>query len=158
VLGLLVVVTAAEAFGLPLPIARRIGIGLRSRQFEYDRALSDLLLPLNEQIEREPLGVQTVARAAWLARLVRDGGKRLSRLERLKAPDEDWATLTATYLRIYGALIRMHAGQGPPGERDAMVELIRTATAERERLKAKYRLNAADLGSGRLARLIRGRR
>jgi hypothetical protein len=156
-LALLAVVVAAEAFGLPSPIARRIGIGLRSREFEYDRTLSDLLLPLNELIEHEPPRDRAEARSAWQAQLVRDGGRRLLRLERLRAPDDEWAALTASYALIYATLLRLHAGQSRPAERNDVAEMVRATTSERERLRAKYRSEAAALGSGRVARFIRGR-
>ncbi len=120
---LLAAVIAAEAFGLPIPIARRVGLGLRSKAWEYDRKLADLLRQLNDELERAQAASQTEAGMAWRERLRREGHRRLVRLRQVRAPDENWAEL-----------------------------------ANLARLRARYEAEARRLGSGRIARLVRGRR
>jgi len=75
----------------------------------------------------------------------------------LRAPDDEWAALTANYARVYTTLLRLHAGEAQPPERDVLAEMIRATTAERDRLRARFRSEAAALGSGRVAWFIRGR-
>jgi hypothetical protein len=142
----------------PDPVARRIGIGLRSRQWEYDRALRELLQPLNELMRHDRQNRAAEAKAAWLNALARDGGRRLERLRHLKPPDDEWAALPATYGESYATVMRLYRDGGSPDEWAAIEQQNREVTAERERLRAKYRSAAAELSSGRIARFIRGRR
>jgi hypothetical protein len=154
---LLAAAAAAEAFGLPDPIAQRLGIGLRSREWEFDRSISDVLQSLNDLIDREPPHEDLGARAAWVRQLRRVGERRLSRLARLHPPDDRWAMLAGDYSQIYRKLIELHSGEEDHEAADRVAVRIRRATAQRDQLRAAYRADIEKRGSGCMARLLRGR-
>lgn len=153
----LAAVAAAEALGLPDPIAQRLGIGLRSREWEFDRSISDVLQSLNDLIDREPPHEDLGARAAWVRQLRRVGERRLSRLARLHPPDDRWAMLAGDYSQIYRKLIELHSGEEDHEAADGVAVRIGRATAQRDQLRAAYRADIEKRGSGRMARLLRRR-
>lgn len=153
----LAAVAAAEALGLPDPIAQRLGIGLRSREWEFDRSISEALQALNDLIGREPLRANRAAWAAWGHQLRRIGERRLSRLVRMHAPDDRWAMLARDYSQIYRELIELRVGEADHEAADRVAVRITRATAQRGQLRAAYRADIEKRGSGRMARLLRGR-
>jgi hypothetical protein len=155
---LLTAAVAGEAFGLPTPIARRVGVGLRSKEWEFDRTLADLLRQLNGEVERAQAASQVEAGIAWRERLRREGERGLARLRRLRAPDDNWAELAKLYVRIYEDLIDVYGGERDDTTEAVITERSSLAAAERARLRARYKAEIERLGAGRVARLVRGRR
>jgi hypothetical protein len=155
---LLTAVIAAEAFGLPTPIARRVGVGLRSKEWEFDRTLAHLLRQLNGEIERAQAASQIEPGLAWRERLRHAGQRGLARLIRLRAPDDNWADLAKLYARIYEDLIDVYVGERGDTMEAEIAERSSLAAAERARLRAQYKAEIERLGAGRVARLVRGRR
>jgi hypothetical protein len=155
---LLTAVIAAEAFGLPTPIARRVGVGLRSKEWEFDRTLAHLLRQLNGEIERAQAASQVEPGLAWRERLRHAGQRELARLRRLRAPDDNWADLAKLYARIYEDLIDIYGGERGDTMEAEIAERSSLAAAERARLRAQYKAEIERLGAGRVARLVRGRR
>ena len=147
VIGLVAVVTvvAAEAFGLPEPLAVRLGFGVRSREWEYDRELTSLLHPLNQMIATQPDPSREADYLRWRELFLSEGERRLTTLRDRRAPTADWARLTASYQEIYARILELYRiGESPP-----LVEEInamsRAADREREALRRSYRTAAREL-------------
>ncbi len=87
-----VIVVVADFVGLPLPIARRLGIGLHSREWEFDSRLYTLLQEANQAVEEVNTGrVEAIQR---LPRIV-------ARVRSLRAPDEDWAAVRDGFALVF---------------------------------------------------------
>lgn len=155
--ALVVFVVAAEALGLPAPVAKRLGVGFRSRAWEYDRALARVVSPLYEPLFGEsPPDPGRDAAAPVRERRVRDGRRQVARLRALRAPDEDWRSLTNRYADAYEAVLEAVASASASSDRAELERRILLLHRERDRLRAKYRAEAAQLLAGsRAARLLR---
>lgn len=157
-IGLVVAFATVEVVGLPTRIAVQLGVGLRSRHWEYDRSLTALLHPLNVKLAERPDGESPVEEMRWRADVLRDGRARLLRLGRLQPPDDEWRAMTKTYADIYRIhldAIANYDSDVDPRWANAMTE---TADQERERLREQYRLEAGSiLAASRLARFLRRR-
>ena len=152
-------VAAAEAFGLPRWLAARLGIGLRSREWEFDRTLTDLLRPLNRRLEARPVEVQPTALGNWRSGVVKDGRATLARLAQLTPPNEEWGAMAATYAEVYGALLDAVNNESHDAFAPSIGTLTHAANLERERLRESYRAESERLiQSSRLARLLRTHR
>jgi hypothetical protein len=77
-------VIAIDLLGLPLPVARRLRLGLHSREWEFDRRLA----ALNNDARR---AVQDAA--SDIGRQERELPPIIARIAALRAPDEDWAAV-----------------------------------------------------------------
>jgi hypothetical protein len=160
--GLIFVVglfAAAEAFGLPRGLAVRIGIGLRSREWEFDRKLADLLGPLDLLLEGHPPGIGEEASRDRDNAPIEDGRARLEALARMKPPDDDWRALTSKYATIYAAHLDAARRNPPSAVPPSIVQLAEEAAMELERLRVLYRADADRLYRSSLAvRLLHKRR
>lgn len=150
------VVVAAEAFGLPMVLAKRLGFGLRSRDWEFDRQLRSLLRPLNEVLQSHPSPENRVAYDTWRRDFIRQARRRTARLRRLHPPSEQWASVAAAYADIYDAIADLYRTGDSP-EKRAIIKTRTTAVdRERELLRTAYRAKAATiLGQSSMARLLR---
>ena len=157
-LAVVVAVVAAEAIGLPEPVAKRLGVGLRSREWEYDRALARLLRPLNEVLAQAPADTRDPEFEGWRERFLRNGRERLDQLRRHHAPDPEWAALARSYADIYGEIVERISRDPSPVWPARLTAAVDAADEERRRLRAKYRDEAAAvLAESRAARLLRRR-
>jgi len=129
----------AQAVGLPLPLARRLGFGLRSREWEYDRSLFDILDGFNRLLEAYPGKENAQANQRW-GRTVLDRGPALVvRLRRMRAPNPAWDELTQAYADLY-ELILMNLREGEDPERRAMIDRQGWVLKDRrEALRRAYR-------------------
>lgn len=152
--ALVVFVMAAEAIGLPAPVATRLGVGFRSRAWEYDRALYRAIADIERSLSGQP-GRGGPAHRLVRARPPHDGRRLMARLRALRAPGEDWGRLTDQYSDAYQAWF--DAIDKPSTDRFAELEQRLSALhREREQLRAKYRAEASQLHAGsRAARLLR---
>lgn len=149
-------VVTAEAFGLPLAIAKRVGFGLRSREWEYDRQLTRLLAPLNDLISGQPSSQVSPEYESWRAQFVSEADRRLSKLHRMRAPDVAWRDLTSAYIEIYKSIVALYDDGASPGLRERVEELSRGADVRRAELRTAYRSHASEtLRASRLARAFR---
>lgn len=149
-------IAAAEAFGLPRSLAARLGIGLRSRDWEFDRKLSDLLRPLEPVLDGREPETRDEAFGNRRSAVVDDGRARLTALARLKPPDDRWRALTSTYATILRARLDAIQGDPPGAAPPSIVQMTKAAEIERERLRASYRAEADRLiRSSLVGRLLR---
>jgi hypothetical protein len=84
VLVLAATVIAVDVLGLPLPLARRLRLGLHSREWEFDRRLFALTNDARRTVQDE---------ASDTARPERELPSIIARIGALRAPDEDWAAV-----------------------------------------------------------------
>lgn len=140
---------AAQAFGLPLPLARRLGLGLRSREWEYDGRLFAVLGEFNRLLEAYPGKDDAQANQHW-GRTVLDRGPALVvRLRKMPVPNPAWGELTREYADLYELILR-NLSEGERPERRAMIdEQGRALQDRREALRREYRQTAKRILSGR---------
>ena len=137
-------------------MANRLGIGLRSREWEFDRKLHRLLEPINQAINAEPRSGSAPERDAWQHRLLSDIDVRLERLDRLRAPTEEWSTVAAAYHDVYESIADVYRTGEDPTSRAEIKTRSAAVTARREALRTAYREGAANrLGANRMARIMR---
>ncbi len=135
---------AAEVIGLPWPIARRIGIGLRSRAWEFDGALYRALAPLNERLNSAPDPSDVVAYGQWKVDTIRFGREIVRRVGRMRAPDSDWSDLRDRYSEVYGMLLDA-LERGDTSGKAEIRRLTEVVDLQRAALRRKYRAEAAAL-------------
>lgn len=138
-------ILAAEVFGLPAGLASRIGIGLRSREWEFDQTLSELLKPLDRGLQERPVGGGPDTITNWRARVLHDGRVRLRRLARLRPPNRAWSRLTEIYGRIYSAHLDAIEREDQADVLTSIAPLTHWANAEHERLRTAYRAESEHL-------------
>ena len=92
-LGLAIVAATAVTYvqGLPGPIARYVGIGRRSREWEFDRRLHVYRKKLDAALLRYPSSRDWPAYRDWQSRVLRDGHRHLAGMRGLHPPDDEWA-------------------------------------------------------------------
>lgn len=95
----------AEGLGLPRAVATRVGLGLHSRELEFDWHLARDRSRFFDRVKQE------FSTGAPPDRAPRDARARLARIQDLRAPDPDWAalrdellTLDERYLDLWGFL------------------------------------------------------
>jgi hypothetical protein len=152
------VVAAAEAFGLPRRLAAPLGLGLRSRQWEFDRKLADLARPLGPLLEGLSLDAGEGGLSGWDSAAVEDGRARLAAIARLKPPDERWRALTTSYLKIYGAYLDSIESSSPGHVSPSVEAMTKAADEELQQLRASYRADADRLAKASIAARLLGKR
>ena len=128
--GACVLVVAADLAGLPLPIARRLGIGLHSREWEFDTRLYALIQEANRAVEEVNTG--RVAAVQQLPRFV-------ARIRSLRAPDEDWAAVRDGFALVFEQYADLLARNSEASAWDATLALNHDLTERTELLRARYR-------------------
>jgi hypothetical protein len=153
VLAACLFVVVAEAVGLPAPLAKRLGVGFRSREWEYDRALARVIARIQELSRLPAQGGCPGPRSE--PRTHDDQRRLIARLRALRAPDERWRQLTDAYADAYEAWFEIVEASAFDRLGD-LEATIRALHAERERLRAEGRARAAAiLAESRAARLFR---
>ena len=139
VVVLAAMVIAVDLVGLPTPVARRLGLGLHSREWEFDRRLS----ALNNDARR---AVQDTA--SDTRRPERELPPIIARIATLHAPDDDWAAVRdgwATAWQRYLGLL----GQPPGAAWEEALALQDHLIERTELLRVRYRSDASRiLGKG----------
>lgn len=135
-----------DIVGLPRPLARRLGLGLYSREWRYDGDLVRLFAPLNDRLEMEPPMTEGELHDSWRLATLQEGGATLRRASRLRAPDGDWAALTDRYMETYASILDIVAHGDPGGRRAAVAAANEQLNDTRERLRSRYRTEGRDRG------------
>jgi hypothetical protein len=144
VFDLLTVIAAmaisADLIGLPLPLARRLRLGLRSRQWEFDRRLFALTNEARRAIQ-DP--------ASEPGRAQRELPDIIARIAALPAPDEDWAAVRDGWASAWQQYLDLLGG---PADTAASEEVLALQSQLIERtglLRVRYRSDASRiLGKG----------
>lgn len=131
----------AEAIGLPPAWSRRLGVGWRSREFEFDRRLQRLADEFNRLIERPE------NRRAGGAELSREGRAIAARMARLESGNAAWSQLA----RDYAAYVEVCITAVEEGSmaRDALVARAASLQERRDALRRGYTAEADRLLEGR---------
>ena len=130
------VLMAVDLIGLPLHLARRLHLGLRSREWEFHRRLFALTEKARRVVESPSANV--------------DNGKRelleiAARMRALKAPNEDWADLRDHWASMWEWYVADRDEDVEPRTRE---EYLASNAALIERttvLSARYRADAARI-------------
>jgi hypothetical protein len=130
------VLMAVDVIGLPLPVARRLHLGLHSREWEFHRRL----FALTEDARRAADGPGT------------SGGHEpnnlpeiIARIRALRAPDQDWADLRDGWASMWE---RYHSSGAEPIGASTLEEYLALNESLIERtnaLSARYRSDAARI-------------
>ncbi len=142
-------IAAAEAFGLPRPLARRLRIGLRSREWEFDGRLKRLVDGFDDLIREYP-GPEDQDRAwRWANRVLERGARIVSKIRTLRAPNAAWQELATGYADMFDSALESMRDGGGISRREA-IERVRTdLERRREELRQAYRDEARVIMSGR---------
>jgi hypothetical protein len=125
----------ADIFGLPLPIARRLRIGLRSREWEFDRRLTALTNEARRVVDRAPVELRQ-----------RELPEIIARMAALRAPDHDWATLRDDWAMAWQRYLdALTVGGSPTSSADALSNYDHLLQ-ETKLLRARYREASRILG------------
>lgn len=138
VLLFVVIAMIAHVQGLPISIARRLRIGLRSREWEFDRRLHIYREQLDTELSSYPSSRDWSEYGRWKRRTLSRGGKLLSGMRSLGPPDESWAHLRDGYVDLYDEILGRINVDDPPDDTYTMVrgtELKNEAAA----LRIQYR-------------------
>lgn len=136
---------AAEFFGLPTPVARRLGIGLRSRQWEFDVAMYDIVKGFADLLSAYP-GPELVADdQAWRRRALCEGHRLVARLNRLHPPDEGWAQLRDGYRVLYQAILADLASADHARRSEEFGIRAKEIEKRHAELRQRYRAEAAAI-------------
>jgi hypothetical protein len=147
--AILAVYLIAEGVGLPRSIASRIGLGLSSREWEFDLRLTDEHSGFSD-LAREVLGPQSRADRASF-----DAKGRLARMRRLRAPNPDWAALRDELAALDSRSLDLLI-QGEEPQEVADLPVAYRPTFERWRaLRERYRAEAEGMQPNRLGRIVR---
>ncbi len=146
---LLALVVAQWAFGLPRPIARRLGWGLRNREWEFDRRLYATVGEFDRLLRSRPAQADPEGLSRWRAQVRSRGPRLATRIRALRAPDRAWQELASDYAALCALVIEHIDDADEPGRR-AAVERARADLARRRTiLQDAYRAWAKDVLSGR---------
>lgn len=129
VAAVLLCVFTVWAFGLPAPLARRIGWGLRDPEREFDTRLTRELRALNQLFDEEPTP-ESGRHARWTPHARSRGAKIVRRMGRLRAPDERWDELVRGYVDAYSAILA-DIGRSTSAEETSRVRARFDAVCER---------------------------
>jgi hypothetical protein len=157
-LVLVLVVAGAEAFGLPRPLAMRLGIGFRSRAWEFDHRIYRYKERLDRLLLAYPSPPDWTRYRRWQSRVARDGRVLLRKMASLHAPDGDWASVRDDYVGLYDGILTGIANDHPPDDPQTFERGTEIALRA-DRLRITYRAEAESLlQQSRAARILRGRR
>lgn len=143
-LAVVIGVLILDGIGLPTGLARRTGVGLRSKAWEYDVALTNRLSPLNDRLESAPSHLDINAYERWAAETADFGRQTLGRVRRMRAPDRAWEDLTRRYVSIYERYISALEGRMASNATFDPNDHV-AVTRIREELRKKYRAEAAAI-------------
>jgi hypothetical protein len=124
--------------GLPYPVARRVGIGWRSREWEFDRGLHICREQLDKVLLAHPSSADWAVYRRWQTDALRTGLRVVKKMESLSPPDDAWAHLRDDYVDLYKQILSLLANDEPPDDEYTTIrgtELRRRADA----LRLRYR-------------------
>jgi hypothetical protein len=130
------VLIAVDLIGLPLPIGRRLHLGLHDREWEFDRRLYALT-------QKARLAVDNP----------RSDGRRLARelptiivqMSALRAPNQDWAAVRDGWVRAWDRYLTLLSQPPDPAAMKEALALQRELIERTELLRLRDRTNASRL-------------
>jgi len=152
VLAGLVAVLVADVKGLPLSIARRVGLGFRSREWEFDDQLHRYKEALDRILMSYPHSAAWPEYVSWKLDALRRVSPTLRRMTAMRAPDVEWDRLRDDYVALYEGIFANIAHDEPADN----VHILRVGQEIKERadrLRVEYRASAHALIAGRKPRL-----
>ncbi len=138
-IGLACLLSLGEAVGLPAPIARRIRVGIRSRDRDYDGEVSKSIAPFSAEVRRAALVPEAGIAGApvGLERLAR---RTRERLDRSVPPSDAWRHLRDGYTAaIVAAMKVLSAGRGAADAYRAYVGAHDPVRVQHALLRDRYR-------------------
>ena len=138
--GATAVVIAVDVIGLPLPVARRLHLGLHRREWEFDRRLSALAQQARRVVEHPALAGGPPERE--LATII-------ARISTLRAPDEDWALVRDGWAKVWQRHLDLLSKPAGAAAREEALARQRDLLERTELLRVRYRTDASRiLGKG----------
>lgn len=139
----------AEAFGLPSPIATRLGIGLISRSWQFNYRLWEerkAFIAALGVAQRDPM---------HRARAIERAEGRLRRIHQLRPPDPDWAALRDELVTRDETFLAFVRSATSTDEVVALQAEYSPLLARWDELRERYRAEAAVLKASPAGRLSR---
>ena len=143
----LAAIQTLDLIGLPPSIARRVRIGLRSKEWEFDRQLHQQKKLMDKAIARYPSDATWESYNQWKSGFAAAGDRALRRMRALKPPDAEWGDLRSGYVELYEEILSRVVDDEPPDE----AAIITRGAQLRDRgdaLRARYRAAAQALLRG----------
>ena len=130
--------------GLPPRIAQHVGIGRRSREWEFDRRLHLYRERLDASLRHYPSSRDWPSYRRWRAQVLRDGHVLVARMKGMHAPDDGWAGVRDDYVDLYSEILARIALDDEPD--DAYTSLRGGEIKQRANiLRLEYRASADAL-------------
>jgi len=142
----LVLLLVADVQGLPAPVARRTGYGIRSHQWEFDRRFHDYRADLDRLMLSYPAQPDWPSYRRWKADLLRRGPKLIARMRSLREPDGAWGDIRDEYVNLYEEILARVANDEYPDDNYSQrrgTELKQRADALRLRYRTEVRAAAS---------------
>ena len=134
------IAVAADLIGLPLPVARRLRIGLHSREWDFDRRLSALTSDARRAVHRA---------ASDTGLLERELPAIIARIKALHAPDDDWAALRDGWASAWQQYLDLRDSATDAAASAEAITLHDHLIERTKLLRVRYRSEAARiLGKG----------
>jgi hypothetical protein len=128
------ILLAADLSGLPLPIAQRLRLGLRSREWEFDRRLTALTNEARRSVDRASVEVRR-----------RELPGIIVRMAALRAPDDDWAALRDEWAAAWQRYLDALTDDGNPTSSADALRHHEYLIQQTKLLRARYRTEASRI-------------
>lgn len=130
--------------GLPPRIARHVGIGRRSREWEFDRRLHTYQDKLDTALLGYPSTRDWPHYRRWQANVLRDGRMLMGKMKGLTAPNDAWAGVRDDYIDLYSGILALIAHDELPDD-DYTAQRGLELRQRADILRLKYRASADAL-------------
>jgi hypothetical protein len=130
------VLVAVDLIGLPLPIARRLHLGLHDQEWEFDRRLYALTQEARRAVDDPRPGG---------GHLTRQLPTIIAQMSALRAPDEEWAAVRDGWVRAWDRYLTLLSQPLDPAAMEEALALQRELIERSELLRLRYRTNASRL-------------
>ena len=137
VLAVGAVLIAVDLIGLPLPVARRLHLGLHSREWEFHRRLYALTEEARRKAEVDP-GESRGQEPSQLPEII-------SRIRGLRASNQDWADLRDAWATAWERYVALRSEPADGSAREEYLAFSQELIEQTDRLSARYALDAARI-------------
>ncbi len=135
-------ITAAEAAGLPGPLARLTRLGVHNPERDYDWRLWKLVAPFSATLEDRAVAERTPRRGSR-EQLMRDGRRLIEQLAATVPPTDEWRSVRDGYAgAIRGELAQLVDAASEPDQLRAFRAAMSETVALLGRLRDAYRPTA----------------